>query len=44
MKLLDLLQKYEHWEFLGVILDEEGVCRGIKAQNMKTMEIQAFKG
>ncbi len=39
-----LVQKYEHWEFLGVVLDEEGVCRGIKAQNMKTMEIQAFKG
>src|SRR4051795_8226527 len=38
-----LVQKYEHWEFLGVILDDEGVCRGIKAQNMKTMEIQAFK-
>lgn len=39
-----LVTKYEHWEFLGIILDEEGVCRGIKAQNMKTMEIQAFKG
>ena len=39
-----LVQKYEHWEFLGVVLDEEGVCRGIKAQNMKTMEIKAFKG
>lgn len=39
-----LVTKYEHWEFLGVVLDEEGVCRGIKAQNMKTMEIQAFKG
>ncbi|PIC63604.1 succinate dehydrogenase flavoprotein subunit [Sporosarcina sp. P13] len=38
-----LVQKYEHWEFLGIIKDEEGVCRGIKAQNMKTMEIQAFK-
>ena len=39
-----LVQKYEHWEFLGVILDDEGVCRGIKAQNLKTMEIKAFKG
>ncbi|GKV66408.1 MULTISPECIES: succinate dehydrogenase flavoprotein subunit [Sporosarcina] len=38
-----LVQKYEHWEFLGIIKDEEGVCRGIKAQNLKTMEIQAFK-
>ncbi|MBE1554478.1 succinate dehydrogenase flavoprotein subunit [Sporosarcina limicola] len=39
-----LVQKYEHWEFLGVVLDEEGVCRGIKAQDMKTMEIKAFRG
>ncbi|PID15555.1 succinate dehydrogenase flavoprotein subunit [Sporosarcina sp. P34] len=38
-----LVQKYEHWEFLGIIKDEEGTCRGIKAQNLKTMEIQAFK-
>ncbi|KXH87271.1 succinate dehydrogenase flavoprotein subunit [Sporosarcina sp. HYO08] len=39
-----LVQKYEHWEFLGVILDDEGICRGVKAQNLKTMEIQAFRG
>ena len=38
-----LVQKYEHWEFLGIIKDEEGVCRGIRAQNLKTMEIQAFR-
>ncbi|MBD7982964.1 succinate dehydrogenase flavoprotein subunit [Sporosarcina sp. Sa2YVA2] len=39
-----LVQKYEHWEFLGIIMDDEGVCRGIKAQNMKSMEIKAFPG
>ncbi|WP_210468725.1 succinate dehydrogenase flavoprotein subunit [Sporosarcina sp. 6E9] len=39
-----LVQKYENWEFLGAVLDDEGVCRGIKAQNMHTMEIHAFKG
>lgn len=39
-----LVQKYEHWEFLGVIMDEEGICRGIKAQNMQSMEIKAFPG
>jgi len=39
-----LVQKYEHWEFLGVILDDEGICRGIKAQNMQSMEIKAFPG
>lgn len=39
-----LVQKYEHWEFLGVIMDDEGICRGIKAQNMQSMEIKAFPG
>lgn len=39
-----LVQKYEHWEFLGAILDNDGVCRGIKAQNLKTMEIKSFRG
>ncbi|WP_150268817.1 succinate dehydrogenase flavoprotein subunit [Paenibacillus tepidiphilus] len=34
--------KSENWEFLSVILDDEGVCRGITAQNLKTMEIQSF--
>ncbi|GKU81504.1 succinate dehydrogenase flavoprotein subunit [Niallia sp. NCCP-28] len=37
-----LVVKYEGWEFLGAIIDNEGVCRGIKAQNLKTMEIKAF--
>lgn len=39
-----LVQKFEHWEFLGIIMDDDGVCRGIKAQNLKTMEIKAFPG
>lgn len=37
-----LVEKYEGWEFLGIVLDDEGVCRGIVAQNMTTMEIKAF--
>lgn len=35
--------KYESWEFVSVILDEAGVCRGITAQNLKTMEIVPFR-
>ncbi|WP_102691136.1 succinate dehydrogenase flavoprotein subunit [Rummeliibacillus pycnus] len=38
-----LVTKYEGWEFLGVILDDEGVCKGIKAQNLTTHEIKAFR-
>ncbi|KUP22785.1 succinate dehydrogenase flavoprotein subunit [Paenibacillus sp. DMB5] len=37
-----LVTKSENWEFLSVILDDAGVCRGISAQNLKTMEIQTF--
>ncbi len=39
-----LVQKYENWEFLGVVIDDDGVCRGIKAQDMHTMEIHTFRG
>jgi len=39
-----LVTKYEGWEFLGAIIDNDGVCRGVMAQNLKTMEIRAFRG
>lgn len=38
-----LVTKYEGWEFLGAVLDDEEVCRGIVAQNLTTMEIQSFR-
>ncbi|MBB5324619.1 succinate dehydrogenase / fumarate reductase flavoprotein subunit [Anoxybacillus tepidamans] len=37
-----LVTKYEGWEFLGVVLDDEQICRGIVAQNLTTMEIKSF--
>ncbi len=37
-----LVKKYEGWEFLSAVLDENGQCRGIVAQNMQSMEIKAF--
>lgn len=37
-----LVTKYEGWEFLSAIVDEDGVCRGITAQNLKDSEIQSF--
>src|SRR5215212_2275653 len=37
-----LVTKYENWEFLSAILDDNGVCRGIIAQDMKSMQIKAF--
>jgi succinate dehydrogenase / fumarate reductase flavoprotein subunit len=37
-----LVTKSENWEFLSAIVDDDGVCRGISAQNLKTMEIETF--
>ncbi len=36
--------KYEFWEFLWPILDDNGVCVGCVAQDMRTMQIRAFRG
>ncbi|HEY2893377.1 MAG TPA: succinate dehydrogenase flavoprotein subunit [Pirellulales bacterium] len=33
---------YEAWDFLAPVLDSAGVCRGIVAQDMVSMEIRAF--
>ncbi len=36
------IQKYEFWDFLGPVLDDQGICRGAVAQDLVTMEIRAF--
>ncbi len=36
------IKKYEFWDFLGPILDDNGICRGAVAQDTVTMEIRAF--
>lgn len=36
------VEKFEGYEFLGIIKDGQGRCRGITAQNMRSMEIDAF--
>jgi succinate dehydrogenase / fumarate reductase flavoprotein subunit len=36
------VEKYEGWEFLGIIKDSSGACIGITAQNLRTMEIRSF--
>ncbi|MFT7638717.1 MAG: succinate dehydrogenase / fumarate reductase flavoprotein subunit, partial [Pirellulaceae bacterium] len=37
------IRKFEYWDFLSPILDENGVCRGCIGQNLTDMEIRAFK-
>jgi succinate dehydrogenase / fumarate reductase flavoprotein subunit len=38
-----LVTKYEHWEFLGAVLDDDNICRGIAAQDLRSMEIRIFR-
>ena len=37
-----LVRKFEYWEYLGFVKDEQGACRGIVALNLRTMEIESF--
>ena len=36
-----LVQKFEQWELLSTVLDE-GTCKGIVAQDLRTMSIKSF--
>lgn len=38
-----LVTKYEGWEFLAAVVDEEGIGRGIVAQDIKSHEIRSFR-
>ncbi|NLP42561.1 MAG: succinate dehydrogenase flavoprotein subunit [Veillonellaceae bacterium] len=37
------VKKYEFWEFIKIIKNKEGICRGAVCQDMNTMEIKAFR-
>lgn len=34
--------KYEGWEFLSAVIDSTGVCRGICAMDLRSMEVRTF--
>ena len=36
------IRKYEFWDFLGPVLDENGACQGCIGQDLVSMEIHAF--
>ncbi|WP_088226677.1 succinate dehydrogenase flavoprotein subunit [Desulfosporosinus sp. FKB] len=38
-----MIQKYEQWELLSAVIDE-GICKGIVAQNLRDMSIESFAG
>src|SRR5881409_432179 len=37
------VRKFEYWEYLGNVLDDDGQCRGIVAMDVRSMELQAFR-
>jgi succinate dehydrogenase / fumarate reductase flavoprotein subunit len=37
-----LVRKYEYWEFLGLVRDGDGACRGIVALDGYSMKVEAF--
>ncbi len=39
-----MVRKFEWWDFLSLVLDDAGVCRGIVAQDLKTMAVRSFPG
>ncbi|MDD5011871.1 MAG: FAD-binding protein, partial [Phycisphaerae bacterium] len=38
-----LVQKYEFWEFLDIVKDRQGICRGISAMNLLNHTIEFFR-
>ncbi len=39
-----MVRKLEWWDMVGLVLDDDGVCRGIVAQDIKTMALETFPG
>ncbi len=37
-----MVRKFELWDFVSLVLDDQGICRGLVAQDLKTMGMQAF--
>ncbi|MBK5966964.1 succinate dehydrogenase flavoprotein subunit [Thiocystis minor] len=42
LESLGQVVKFEWWEFLSLLKDADGVCRGILAMDLKSLEIRAF--
>lgn len=41
-EVLGMVNKYENWEMIDLLIDDNGVCKGVVAQDLATMEIRAF--
>jgi succinate dehydrogenase / fumarate reductase flavoprotein subunit len=39
-----MVRKFEFWDVCDLVMDDNGVVRGVVAQDLKTSEIKAFRG
>src|SRR5580693_4278202 len=37
-----MVRKFELWDLVSLVLDDEGICRGLVAQDLKTMGMRSF--
>lgn len=37
------IRKFEWWEFLSLVMDKDGACKGISAMDLRSLEVQAFR-
>lgn len=43
MEAQGLINKYEWWEFLSIVHDDDSVCRGVVAMDLRSLELRAFR-
>ncbi|MBS1724988.1 MAG: succinate dehydrogenase (quinone) flavoprotein subunit [Armatimonadetes bacterium] len=36
------VEKFEGWSFIGLVKDSKGVCKGIVAQDLRSMKVESF--
>jgi len=39
-----MVRKFEYWDLVQLVLDDEGACRGIVAQDLKSGAMEVFRG
>ncbi|EGV33286.1 succinate dehydrogenase or fumarate reductase, flavoprotein subunit [Thiorhodococcus drewsii AZ1] len=42
LESLGRIEKFEWWEFLSLLQDADGTCRGIVAMDLRSLEVRAF--
>ncbi len=39
-----MVRKFEYWDLASLVIDDEGVCRGVIGQDLKNGELRVFRG